>query len=118
MGTEVMIPAPEALVSPQFAAGVPEIEATPETVEATTMQTSSINIVSQPKDPHLTQIQATEAHIRVLVPAMKNADKERSKLRLALGHELWVLQDLHAKPGYGDFVARLNSLGKELGFGR
>jgi len=74
MGTEVIIPAPEALVSPQFAAGVPEIEATPETFEATTMQTSSIDLVIEPKDPHLTQIQATVAHIRVLVPATQQYD--------------------------------------------
>ena len=36
MDTEVISSAPEALVSLQIAAGVPEIEAKPETAEATT----------------------------------------------------------------------------------
>ena len=120
MDTEVISSAPEALVSLQLAAGVPEIEAKPETAEATTKLPASPEggAAIEEQDSHLVMIQVTLGRIRQLYPAMKKSDEERSKLRLAVGHELWVLQDLHAKPGYGDFVARLNSLGSELGFGR
>jgi hypothetical protein len=120
MCTESIIPAPEALVSPQLAAAVLEIEAEPETAEATTKLPASPEggAAIEEQDSHLVMIQVTLGRIRQLYPAMKKSDEERSKLRLAVGYELWVLQDLHAKPGYGDFVARLNSLGNELGFGR
>ena len=39
-----------------------------------------------------------------------------TKVRLALGHDLYTLQELLAKPGYGNFVAALKALGHELGF--
>lgn len=68
------------------------------------------------QDPHLLLIEATEARIRQLYPELKKTAEQYTKLRLAVGHELSTLQKLHAKPGYGDFVSRLNLLGRELGF--
>lgn len=114
MATEVITPAPEALVSPQLAAEELEIEAKPNSAEATTATPTTgnpeSNIVVDELDPHQLAMHVTLGRIIELAPQFFASKEKYAKVRLELGRELRKLQELHAKPGCGTFVERLKSL--------
>ncbi len=114
MGTEGITPEPEALVSPQLAAEVHEIEAKSESAEATpSTPTTGIpggTVVVEALDSHQFALHVTLNRIVELAPRFFASKEEYAKVRLELGRELHTLQELHAKPGCGDFVERLKAL--------
>lgn len=114
MGTEGITPEPEALVSSQLAAEVHEIEAKSESAEATpSTLTTGIpggNVVVEALDSHQFALHMTLNRIIELAPRFFASKEEYAKVRLELGRELHTLQELHAKPGCGDFVERLKAL--------
>ena len=117
MATEVITPAPEALVSsPQLAAEVLEIEAKPNSAEATTATPTTGKPESNVDelDSHQLAMYVTFGRIIDLVPRFFASKEEHAKVRLELGRELRKLQELQAKPGCGTFVATLKKLREKV----
>lgn len=114
MGTEVITPAPEALVSPQLAVGVIEIEAQPEMAAAATIKPSDLPCDTSNADQ--LAMHSALARVRDLAPRYRRTKEENQKVRIEMGHALYVLQQLHAKPGWGTFVDRVKAMRSELGF--
>jgi hypothetical protein len=118
MCTELIIPAPEALVSSQLAAAVLEIEAEPETADATTATSTTgipeSTLVVEETDSHQVQMHVTLARVIDLAPKFLASKEEHAKIRLEYGREFHTLQQLHAKPGCGTFVERLKALRSKI----
>ena len=115
MATEVITPAPEALVSsPQLAAEVLEIEAKPNSAEATTATPTtgkpenSVDVDALDSDQLAMHV--TLKRIIELAPQFFASKEKYAKVRLELGREYRKLQELHAKPGCGTFGERLTAL--------
>jgi hypothetical protein len=114
MRTQVITLAPEALVSPQLAAEVLEIEAKPNSAEATTATTTTgkpeNSVDVDALDSHQLAMHVTLNRIIELAPQFFASKEKYAKVRLELGREYRKLQELHAKPGCGTFVERVKAL--------
>ena len=113
MATEVITPAPEALVSPQLAAEELEIEAKPNSAEATTATPTT------GKPENSVDVDALDSHqLAMHVTLVASSSWRQSTSPAKKSTRSWAgawrgyrkLQELHAKPGCGTFVERLKAL--------
>jgi hypothetical protein len=100
MGTEVIIPAPEALVSPQFAAGAPEIEATSDTAVTTTNNPTEVSSVTIHLEEHeLNPHTMGEPEVIAVVQREGSKCKHFKQTFELIAEHVHVLRKRYAKKG-------------------